>query len=118
MDHEAAVQRELAEARGVGAFGTHNETPAAPPAAVDTGDRNWVTGSDGVPKLAADSDPETPAVGGLPLTPADVPAPDDAASPPAKSANKPEWVEHAVAQGVPRDEAEGKTKEQLIEDHG
>jgi hypothetical protein len=40
------------------------------------------------------------------------------AQPPAKSATKAEWVDHAVSQGADRDEAESMTKDQLIEEHG
>lgn len=34
---------------------------------------------------------------------------------PAKVATKDEWVAYAVSQGVPQDEAESSTKDQLIE---
>jgi hypothetical protein len=37
---------------------------------------------------------------------------------PAKGAVKAEWVEHAVASGVDRDEAEALTKDQLVERFG
>lgn len=43
----------------------------------------------------------------------------NAPEPPAKSAGKPEWVQHAVtAHGVPEAEANGMTKAQLIEKYG
>lgn len=38
--------------------------------------------------------------------------------PPAKSANKGDWVEYAVAQGADRDEAEASTKDDLIATYG
>lgn len=37
------------------------------------------------------------------------------AEPPAKSATKPEWVEHAVSQGMVRAAAEAMTKDDLVE---
>lgn len=37
---------------------------------------------------------------------------------PAKSANKSEWVEHAVARGVDRAKAEASTKAQLVKRFG
>lgn len=39
-------------------------------------------------------------------------------SAPAKSASKAEWVDFAVSQGASRDDAEGHTKEQLVEQYG
>lgn len=39
--------------------------------------------------------------------------------PPAHSANKPEWVDYAVAhKGVDRESAEAKTKQQLVDEYG
>lgn len=38
--------------------------------------------------------------------------------PPAVSANKPEWVAHAVDMGMTADEANGLTKEALVEQFG
>lgn len=46
------------------------------------------------------------------------PKPRDPDDPPAKSANKPDWVDYAVAQGADRDEAEKLTKDELIETYG
>lgn len=37
---------------------------------------------------------------------------------PAKSANKGEWVDYAVAQGADREEAEDMTKDELVEAYG
>jgi len=37
---------------------------------------------------------------------------------PAKSANKPEWVAFAVSKGASEEEAEGLTKDELIELYG
>jgi hypothetical protein len=37
---------------------------------------------------------------------------------PAKSASKADWVDHAVAQGVPRENAEAMSKQELVEKHG
>lgn len=39
---------------------------------------------------------------------------DSTAEPPARSAEKAEWVEFAVTQGMARDDAKKKTKDQLI----
>lgn len=41
-----------------------------------------------------------------------------AASRPTKSDNKDVWVEHAVAQGMDRDEAEASTKAALVDAYG
>lgn len=38
--------------------------------------------------------------------------------PPAASASKAAWVDHAVAQGADRDEAEALTKDALVEAYG
>lgn len=40
------------------------------------------------------------------------------ATPPAKSAPKSEWVDHAVAQGIDPAEAEAMTKDELVAEHG
>jgi hypothetical protein len=93
---------------------TSNESlPANPPTGTDSGDRNWVTAPEGMaPTLARDA-VVTEAAGA-----------DDSLSvetddgPPAQSALKAEWVEYAVDQGMPQDEAEAKTKADLIEDFG
>jgi hypothetical protein len=45
-------------------------------------------------------------------------APDDMPEPPARSASKAEWVEHAVDRGEERGTAEAATKAELIERHG
>ena len=37
---------------------------------------------------------------------------------PAKSDNKAAWVDHAVAHGADRDEAEAMTKDELVEQYG
>jgi hypothetical protein len=42
----------------------------------------------------------------------------EAEGPPAKSANKPVWVDYAVAQGYDRDECEALTKEELVAQFG
>lgn len=52
----------------------------------------------------------------LDLPPADKPAGDGGA--PAKNATKDEWVDHAVAQGADRDEAESMTKAELVDTYG
>src|SRR5260370_9436323 len=41
-----------------------------------------------------------------------------AADPPATSARKADWVDHAISQGRDPDEAASMTKEQLIAEHG
>lgn len=46
------------------------------------------------------------------------PDPENQTGPPARSAAKAEWVDHAVSRGADRDEAEGKTKDDLIAEHG
>jgi hypothetical protein len=42
----------------------------------------------------------------------------EADGPPAKSAPKSDWVDYAVAQGADPDEADGSTKDQLIDTYG
>lgn len=42
----------------------------------------------------------------------------DTDGPPAKSANKADWVEYAVSQGADRDEAEKATKDDLVAQYG
>lgn len=44
--------------------------------------------------------------------------PDDAAKAPARNAPKAEWVDHAVAQGAVREDAEASTKEDLVAKYG
>ncbi|MEV2249401.1 hypothetical protein AB0I94_02390 [Streptomyces sp. NPDC050147] len=44
-----------------------------------------------------------------------VPATDVNPDPPGKSASKATWVEYAVAQGMPREDAESATRDQLAE---
>jgi hypothetical protein len=46
------------------------------------------------------------------------PAQPEAPKPPAKSANKDEWVAYAESQGTSHDDAEALTKDQLIEQFG
>lgn len=46
---------------------------------------------------------------------ADAGVPEPSAKVPAKVASKDEWVTYAVSQGVPQDEAESSTKDQLVE---
>ena len=43
---------------------------------------------------------------------------DDTTETPAQSALKSEWVDHAVASGADRDEAEAMTKQELIDTYG
>jgi len=87
---------------------TSNESlPSNPPPAQDSGDRNWVTGEPGSqPVLASEAIVTEPAE----------PEPED--GPPARSALKADWVEHAVAQGTDPEEAENMTKAELITEHG
>lgn len=42
----------------------------------------------------------------------------DEAAAPKQSDNKAAWVDYAVAQGADRDEAEGKTKAELVDQYG
>jgi hypothetical protein len=55
-------------------------------------------------------------------TPVNAPEPDEAdeevAEAPPKSATKGEWVDFAVSQGAEREEAEGYTKQDLVEIYG
>lgn len=110
---------------------TSNESGAGFPA---SNEHNFVTGAAGVPIPASagmapqrpgDFNPESQHGGtaeDVALPPQEVGGtglegqPEDQTGPPPKSALKEEWVEHAKAQGDP--DAENKTKEQLIEDHG
>ena len=94
---------------------TSNESSVAgpPPPGPDSGDRNFVTAPEGMAPILARDAVLTEAEGA-----------DDALSveredgPPAQSALKAEWVEYAVDQGMPMDEAEAKTKADLIEEFG
>ncbi len=42
----------------------------------------------------------------------------DDGQPPPRSANKPEWVDHAIKQGARRDDVESMTKDDLIDRYG
>jgi hypothetical protein len=55
----------------------------------------------------------TATLDALGRTPAGDDSGDNSDGPPAKSAPKAEWVEHAVTQGMPRDQAEAATTQQL-----
>ena len=44
--------------------------------------------------------------------------PDRIAERPADSANKAAWIDYAVEQGADREQAEGQTKQELIETYG
>lgn len=43
---------------------------------------------------------------------------DESPATPAASANKAEWVDHAVSQGADRSDAEAMTKAELLEQYG
>lgn len=111
-----------------GTVTTSNES-SMPPAS----GHNFVTGAAGFPLPAGSTDPQRPGdfnpdmakadtsgAGDVPVSAQEAAAEDsgDDTEPPAKSAPKGEWVEYAVDQGMPQDEAEAKTKDQLIENFG
>lgn len=95
-----------------------------------TDEHRFVTGAAGVPipesagigpQVPGDFNPDPARAGDMPEVarpPQEQGTAGSAAEPPAKSAPKAEWVDHAVSQGVPRETAESKTKDQLIADHG
>jgi hypothetical protein len=110
---------------------TTNESGAGFPAGED---HHFVTGAAGFPVPASQSEPQVPGTYNPDMTQQDTSGAGDVpvsaqeqamadqeqeqSGPPPKSALKGEWVDHAVSQGVPREEAEAKTKEELIEEHG
>ena len=114
----------IAERGGVSATSNESGVPVNPGTVVDTGDRNFVTGEPGTqPVLAAE--PEGPP--GTFAEQLNVPETPEAAEPegeaeyepPARSALKAEWVDHAVEQhGADRDEAEAMTKDELMDRYG
>lgn len=65
---------------------------------------------DAMPKISAGAGP-TSALGQDP----DAPAFPGLAEPPPASARKADWVDHAVATGVPPEQAEAMTKAELVE---
>jgi folate-binding Fe-S cluster repair protein YgfZ len=106
---------------------TSNESGAGFPAADD---HNFVTGAAGVPVPASMSEPQVPGTFNPDMSQADTSGAGDvpvsaqeqamaaSSEPPAKSASKGDWVEYAVSQGMPQDEAEGKTKDELVAQYG
>jgi hypothetical protein len=108
---------------------TSNESGAGFPA-VD--DHNFVTGAAGVPVPASMSEPQVPGsfnpdmgkqdtsgAGDVPVSAQEQAMKDSAGSTeaPAKSASKGDWVEYAVSCGADREDAEGKTKDELIAEY-
>lgn len=67
------------------------------------------------PQCGKETMPKITTLGGA--TNADEPASGPVPAP-AKSAPKADWVDHAVAQGVPRENAEALSKQELIDQHG
>lgn len=88
--------------------------PDAPPV-------GFVDTSLGVPSgspLSAPGPDDVPLLPRGPEAGPEAPTGEDAKGAPAKSATKPEWEEYAVAQGMPREEAEAATKAELIAKFG
>lgn len=98
-------ERDLGRVKGTAT--TSNESVMAPP-----GGHDFVTGAAGVPLPAGTSEPQRPGEYNPDMSKA------DAADRPARSAPKGDWVEYAVDHGMPQDEAEAKTKDDLITDFG
>jgi hypothetical protein len=106
---------------------TTNESGAGFPA---TDEHRFVTGAAGVPipesagvapQRPGDFSPENTGTQEMPEVarpPQEEGTAGSTMEPPARSAPKAEWVEHAVAQGADPAEAESKTKAQLVEEHG
>lgn len=91
-----------------GTVTTSNES-TAPPAS----GHNFVTGAAGFPLPASGGqDPERPGD----FNPDMSEDGGDDTGPPPKSALKSDWVDHAVYHGVPREEAETMTKDELVND--
>jgi hypothetical protein len=114
----------IAERGGVSATSNESGVPVNPGTVVDSGDRNFVTGEPGTQPVLAAEPEGTPGAFAEVLNVPEAAGPDgevDAQGkpePPAKSASKGDWVEYAVDMGMSMDEAEAKTKDDLIEEFG
>jgi hypothetical protein len=91
---------------------SEDEEPQTPAEVNEEDAQAAIAGEAPFDNALAGTDPDAAADG------ADGDGDEDAASTPAKSASKGDWVDFAVSQGADREEADAKTKDELIAEYG